>query len=138
MPLTTPAELDPDYELTYRVVAMPADSNYRGDIFGGWLMSQVDIAGSIIGVRAARGRIATVAVKEFRFLAPVLIGDLVSCYARAHAIGRTSITVDVQVYVSRSRRGKADVFRVAEACITYVALNDEGRPRNISATPEAE
>lgn len=125
-------------ELTYRVVAMPADTNAYGDIFGGWLMSQVDIAGSIIGVRDAAGRIATVAVKEFRFHAPVLVGDLVSCYARPHQIGRTSITVDVQVYVSRSRSGKVTILRVAESMITYVALDNNGRPREIAARQPKE
>ena len=82
-------------ELTYRVVAMPADTNAFGDIFGGWLMSQVDIAGSILALREAEGRVATVAVKEFRFLAPVAVGDLISCYAEVQRRGQTSITVHV-------------------------------------------
>ena len=116
--------------LTYRVVAMPADTNGAGDIFGGWLMAQVDLAGSILAFQAAAGRIATVAVNEFRFLRPVLVGDLVSCYARLRYLGKTSVQIGVEVEVERMR--EPGVSRhVAEATLTYVALTPEGRPRRI-------
>ena len=117
-------------ELTYRVVAMPADTNAYGDIFGGWLMSQIDIAGSILAIRRAEGRVATVAVKEFRFLAPVAVGDLVSCFAEIRKVGKSSITVHV---VAEACRQLAENVRqvVADATIVYVALGDNGRPRHI-------
>ena len=103
-------------ELTYRVVAMPADTNAYGDIFGGWLMSQIDIAGSIVAIRRAAGRVATVAVKEFRFLAPVAVGDLVSCYAEIREIGRTSITVHVIAEACRQLDAHAEHI-VADATL---------------------
>lgn len=116
-------------EPALRVVPMPSDANFNGDIFGGWIMSQVDIAGSIPAVRRARGRVTTVAVNSFVFKQPVLIGDLVSFYADIVRVGRTSITVDVQVYAQR--RYMLDVVKVTEAALTYVALDDDGRPRPI-------
>jgi acyl-CoA thioesterase YciA len=128
MPLERPAALDASYELTYRVAAMPADTNYRGDIFGGWIMSQVDIAGSVLAVRETRGRVATVAVQQFQFLAPVLVGDLVSCYARVERVGNTSITIHVEVYAAR-QFDDPQLHRVAESTMTYVALDEHGRPR---------
>ncbi len=117
-------------ELTYRVVAMPADANAYGDIFGGWLMSQVDIAGSILAIRAAEGRVATVAVKEFRFLAPVAVGDLISCYTEVRRRGQSSITVHVVAEACR----QLDAHRVnvvADATLVYVALTEDGRPRHL-------
>lgn len=131
MPIDRPAELTSDYELTYRVAAMPADTNYKGDIFGGWIMSQVDIAGSVLAVRETQGRVATVAVKEFRFIAPVLVGDLVSCYAIVTATGKTSITIHIEVYAAPQAQNPT-LSRVAEATIAYVALDDAGKPRNFS------
>lgn len=133
MPLNRPEALDEDYELTYRVVAAPADTNYRGDIFGGWLMAQVDVAGSILAVREASGRVATVAIKEFRFLAPVKVGDLVSCYGRIEAVGKTSVSVHMEVYAVQ----QPDDFTlrpVAEATLVYVALDERGRPRAVNPT----
>jgi acyl-CoA thioesterase YciA len=117
-------------ELTYRVVAMPADANAYGDIFGGWLMSQVDIAGSILAIREAEGRVATVAVKEFRFLAPVAVGDLISCYTEVRRRGQSSITVHVVAEACR----QLDAHRVnvvADATLVYVALTEDGRPRHL-------
>jgi acyl-CoA thioesterase YciA len=111
-----------------RVVPMPADANQSGDIFGGWVMSQVDIAGSVPAARRARGRIATVAVNSFVFKQPVLIGDLVSFYAEITHVGRTSITVDVQVYAERNP-GKMICVKVTEASLTYVAVGLDRRPR---------
>jgi acyl-CoA thioesterase YciA len=121
-------------ELTYRVVAMPADTNAYGDIFGGWLMSQVDIAGSILAIREAEGRVATVAVKEFRFLAPVSVGDLVSCYAEIRRRGQTSITVHVVAEACRQLEANL-VNVVADATLVYVALGDNGRPRHLRELP---
>jgi acyl-CoA thioesterase YciA len=113
-----------------RVVPMPADSNQNGDIFGGWIMAQVDIAGGTIAGRLARGRVATVAVKEFVFKEPVQIGDLVSFYADVVRVGTTSITVDVQVYAER-RPSDPTVVKVTEATLTYVAIDAQGRPRPV-------
>ena len=121
-------------ELTYRVVAMPADTNAYGDIFGGWLMSQVDIAGSILAIRKAEGRVATVAVKEFRFLSPVAVGDLIRGYAELRQIGRTSLTVHVVAEACRQLEANG-THVVADATLVYVALGDDGRPRHIHEFP---
>ncbi len=123
------AELPKGREVVLRVVPMPSDANYTGDIFGGWIMSQVDIAGSIPALRLARGRVATVAVNSFTFKQPVLIGDLVSFYADIVRVGRTSITVDVEVYAQR--RTLHEAVKVTEATLTYVAVDDQRRPRPV-------
>jgi acyl-CoA thioesterase YciA len=122
--------LPTDCEPSLRVVPMPADANPTGDIFGGWIMSQVDVAGSIPALRVARGRIATVAVNSFVFKQPVLIGDLVSFYARVVKVGRTSITVDVEVFAQRGMPEEVTV-KVTEATLTYVAVDRERKPRPI-------
>jgi len=119
-------------EPTLRVVPMPADENQSGDIFGGWIMSQVDIAGSIAAVRIARGRVATVAVNSFQFKQPVLVGDVVSFYAEVVRVGRTSITVNVEVYAQR-RPEREEVVTVTEATLTYVAIDDKRQPRVVTA-----
>ncbi|MEY6433269.1 acyl-CoA thioesterase [Thioalkalicoccus limnaeus] len=106
---------------------MPADTNAYGDIFGGWLMSQADIAGSTVAIQVAKGRVATVAVKEFRFVAPVLVGDLVNLYARLVRIGRTSISVEVEAWAQREP-DPASRHRVATSVLTYVAVGPDGRP----------
>ncbi|HEY2862381.1 MAG TPA: acyl-CoA thioesterase [Casimicrobiaceae bacterium] len=126
---TSPATL-PDTQPALRVVPMPADANQNGDIFGGWVMSQVDIAGSIPASRRARGRVATVAVNSFVFKEPVLIGDVVSFYAHITREGRTSITVAVEVY---AQRNPTDVIcvKVTEANLTYVAVAADRRPRTL-------
>jgi acyl-CoA thioesterase YciA len=111
-----------------RVTPMPADANFHGDIFGGWIMSQVDIAGSVPASRRARGRIATVAVNSFVFKEPVLMGDLVSFYATIEKTGRTSITVSVEVYAQRNPDEEITV-KVTEASLTYVAVGPDRRPR---------
>ena len=123
---TLPAAREP----TLRVVPMPSDANYTGDIFGGWIMSQVDIAGSIPAIELAQGRVATVAVNSFVFRQPVMIGDVVSFYAKVVRVGRTSITVDVEVYARR--RALLEVVKVTEATLTYVAVDDERRPRPVN------
>src|SRR5215510_9897615 len=119
-------------EPTLRLVPMPADANQSGDIFGGWIMAQVDIAGSVAAVRVARGRVATVAVNSFLFKQPVFIGDLVSLYAEVVRIGRTSITVNVEVYAQR-RPEREQVVKVTEATLTYVAVDESRQPRVVSA-----
>ena len=124
------ATLPPGREPTLRVVPMPSDANYTGDIFGGWIMSQVDIAGSIPAIELAKGRVATVAVNSFVFKQPVMIGDVVSFYARVVRVGRTSITVDVEVYARR--RALLEVVKVTEATLTYVAVDEQRRPRPVN------
>ncbi|MEP7275955.1 MAG: acyl-CoA thioesterase [Betaproteobacteria bacterium] len=115
-----------------RVVPMPADANFHGDIFGGWIMSQVDIAGGVLAARRARGRVATVAVNSFVFKQPVLIGDVVSLFARIARVGRTSITVDVEVFAQRDPDKEVTV-KVTEACLTYVAVGPDRKPRTVPA-----
>ncbi|NBW00531.1 MAG: acyl-CoA thioesterase [Betaproteobacteria bacterium] len=120
----------PDSQLTLRVVPMPADANANGDIFGGWVMAQVDIAGSIIAVRRARGRVATVAVNSFQFKQPVSIGDLLSFWAREISVGKTSITVQVEVTAERNPENPITV-KVTDATLTYVAIDRSGSKRGI-------
>lgn len=118
----------PDREPALRVMPMPADANPNGDIFGGWVMSHVDVAGAVPALRRARGRVVTVAVNSFVFREPVLIGDVVSFYATITHVGRTSITVDVEVYAQRNFSDEITV-KVTEACLTYVAVDADRRPR---------
>ena len=120
----------PDREVTMRVMPMPADANHTGDIFGGWIMAQVDIAGAVPAMRVAQGRVATVAVNSFVFKQPVFVGDIVSLYADVVRTGRTSITVSVEVYAQH--RSAADAAKVTEAVLTYVAVDDNRRPRVVS------
>ncbi len=120
----------PQRQPTLRVAAMPSDANYTGDIFGGWLMGQVDIAGSIPAVHRARGRVATVAVNSFVFKQPIFVGDVVSFYTRIVKTGTTSITVDVEVYVQRDPENPT-CLKVTEATLTYVAVDDERKPRPV-------
>jgi acyl-CoA thioesterase YciA len=120
----------PNREPALRVVPLPADVNQNGDIFGGWVMSQVDIAGSIPAAARARGRVATVAVNSFVFKQPVMIGDVVSFYTAITRVGRTSITVDVEVYAQRNP-GDVICVKVTEASLTYVAVGLDRRPREL-------
>ena len=122
--------LPKDKEPTLRLVPMPSDTNAAGDIFGGWIMSQVDIAGSIVAHRAANGRVVTVAVNEFQFHQPVYVGDLVSCYAEVVKTGRTSLTIFVEVFAER-RRGIEECIKVTEATLTFVAIDESGQPRPV-------
>ena len=115
---------------TLRVMPMPADANQNGDIFGGWIMAQVDVAGGVAAGRVARGRVATVSVNSFVFKQPVQIGDVLSLYADVVRVGNTSITIDVQVYAERGRE-EARVVKVTEATLTYVAIDLQGRPRPV-------
>ncbi len=131
MPATAaPLQLPKDRMPALRVVPMPADANHNGDIFGGWIMAQVDIAGGTVAGRVARGRVATVAVNQFVFKEPVQIGDVLSLYATVVRIGKTSITVDVEVYAERGREDPK-VVRVTEAVLTFVAIDQNGRPRPV-------
>ena len=117
-------------EAVLRVVPMPADANQHGDIFGGWIMSQVDIAGGVMAARRARGRVATVAVNAFTFKQPVLIGDVVSFYADIVRVGNTSITVNVEVYAQRNP-SDIETVKVTEATLTYVATGSDRKPRSV-------
>jgi len=118
----------PQREPTIRVAAMPSDANYTGDIFGGWLMGQVDIAGSIPALHRAKGRVATVAVNSFVFKQPIFVGDVVSFYTRIVKVGNTSITVEVEVYAQRDP-AKPVCVKVTEATLTYVAVGEDRKPR---------
>lgn len=121
-----PANRIPDL----RVMPMPADANAHGDVFGGWIMSQVDIAGAVQAIRRANGRVATVAVNSFLFKHPVFVGDLLSFYADIVRVGRTSITVFVEVYAQRNRL-QDECVKVTEATLTYVATDEQRRPRPV-------
>ena len=120
----------PDKQPAIRVVAMPKDTNSGGSIFGGWIMSQVDIAGAVVALARAKGRVATVGVNSFEFHEPVFVGDLISCYADIIKVGRTSITVKVEVYAQRNPNNLQTV-KVTEAELTYVALDENRRPRQV-------
>lgn len=115
-------------EPTLRIVPMPSDTNHTGNIFGGWILSQVDIAGSIAALTRARGRVVTVAVNSVEFHEPVFVGDVISCYAEIVRIGRTSITVQVDVYAQRNPE-RVKCTKVTQAVLTFVAVDNEGRPR---------
>ncbi|MCU0803908.1 MAG: acyl-CoA thioesterase [Burkholderiales bacterium] len=129
--MSTAAQLPKGKEPVLRVVPMPADANQHGDIFGGWIMAQVDIAGGVLAARHARGRVATVAVNQFLFKQPVLIGDLLSFYAEIVRVGNTSITVNVEVYASRNPED-IEVVKVTEATLTYVATDGNRKPRPVA------
>ena len=126
----SPLQLPTDRQLVMRVMPMPADSNHNGDIFGGWIMAQVDRAGAVLPARLARGRIATVAVNQFVFKQAVSVGDLLSFYAKVERVGTTSITVNVEVYAERNP-ADLHVVKVTEANLTYVAIDSQGKPRAV-------
>jgi len=125
----------PDRIPTLRVVPMPADSNMHGDVFGGWIMSQVDIAGGITASRRANGRVATVAVNSFLFKQPVYVGDVVTFYTEVIRIGNTSITVRVEVFAERVRQ-RGEIIKVTEATLSFVAIGADKKPRPVP--PEGE
>ena len=127
---STLKSLPVDMELVLKVIPMPADCNANGDIFGGWVMAQCDLAGSVIPARYAKGRMATVAVNEFVFKQPVRLGDILSFYSKLVRVGRTSITVTVEVFAERFK-AQGEYIKVTEATFTYVAIDDNGRPRPI-------
>jgi len=122
--------LPQDRELVLKVIPMPADTNGNGDIFGGWVMAQVDLAGSVLPARYVRGRMATVAVNQFIFKQPVRVGDILSFFSHVTRVGNTSITVQVEVFAERfSAQGQ--YVKVTEASLTYVAIDKDGKPRAI-------
>jgi acyl-CoA thioesterase YciA len=127
---TTTTTLPTDAELVLKVIPMPADCNANGDIFGGWVMAQVDLAGAVLPARYVQGRIATVAVNEFVFKQPVKVGDILSFFSRIARIGNTSITVTVEVFAERiSQQGS--YLKVTQANVTYVAIDPQGKPKTI-------
>ena len=135
--MSEPVPRDPrpqDIQPSIRTLAMPADTNPNGDIFGGWLMSQMDVAGGTYAYHRAGGRVATVAVDAMSFHLPVYVGDEVSCYCRTHRIGTTSIAVEVETWVRRHRGGAIE--KVTEGIFTFVAIDDQGRPRSVPELPE--
>lgn len=122
-------ETEPKGELAIRTVAMPADTNPNGDIFGGWVLSQMDMAGGMIATRRAHGRVATVAIATMSFHRPVFVGDEVSCYGEITKVGNTSITIKVESWVRRGRGG--DPLKVTEGLFTFVAIGEDRRPRKV-------
>ena len=127
---STQSQLPADQELVLKVIPMPADCNANGDIFGGWVMAQVDLAGAVLPARLVRGRMATVAVNEFIFKQPVRVGDILSFFSQVVRLGNTSVTVKVEVYAERINR-QGEYVKVTEANSTYVAIDEQGRPRPI-------
>jgi acyl-CoA thioesterase YciA len=126
-------QLPTDTELVLKVIPMPRDCNANGDIFGGWVMAQVDLAGAVVPARYVDGRMATVAVNQFVFKQPVRVGDILSFFASVTRIGTTSITVQVEVYAERFR-AQGRYIKVTEASLTYVAIDDFGKPQKIIKT----
>ena len=120
----------PTGELVIQTVAMPADANAYGDIFGGWLLSQMDVGGAVLAHQRAHNRVATVAIDKLTFMKPVYVGDLVCCYAKTFKTGHSSITIQLQVFASRMRIGAHE--QVAEGLFTFVAIDDNGRPKSIN------
>ena len=123
-------QLPTDQELVLKVIPMPGDCNANGDIFGGWVMANVDLAGAVVPARYAGGRMATVAVNEFVFKHPVRVGDILSFFAKMTRIGRTSMTVKIEVYAERFGT-QGEYAKVTEASLTYVAIDEHGKPREV-------
>ncbi|MBT3305570.1 MAG: acyl-CoA thioester hydrolase YciA [Alphaproteobacteria bacterium] len=124
------SENGPKGELAIRTLAMPADANPHGDIFGGWLISQMDIAGGVTANARAHGRVATIAVTGFTFHKPVMVGDVVCCYADIQKTGRTSITIGIEAWALR-RNESRDRLKVTEGVFTFVAIDEDGKPRPV-------
>jgi acyl-CoA thioesterase YciA len=123
-------QLPTDQELVLKVIPMPGDCNANGDIFGGWVMANVDLAGAVVPARYAGGRMATVAVNEFVFKHPVRVGDILSFFAKMTRVGRTSMTVKIEVYAERFGT-QGEYAKVTEASLTYVAIDEHGKPREV-------
>jgi acyl-CoA thioesterase YciA len=119
----------PQGELTIRTLAMPVDTNPNGDIFGGWLVSQMDIAAGVLAKKISQGRAATVAINSMSFLLPVHVGDMVSCYVALDKLGKTSMTISVEVW--REILSSGDIHRVTEGSFVFVAIDDAGTPRQV-------
>lgn len=134
----TVKQVEPNGDLLLRTMAMPADTNPNGDIFGGWLMAQMDIAAGILAKEIAGGRVVTVAVDKIIFRKPVKVGNVVCCYGRCTRVGTTSMTIDIEVWVKPVlEHHGGDRYMVTEAVFTYVAIDDEGRPRKVGASQAA-
>jgi acyl-CoA thioesterase YciA len=129
-PAAVGVQLPTDQELVLKVIPMPGDCNANGDIFGGWVMAHVDLAGAVVPARYAGGRMATVAVNEFVFKHPVRVGDILSFFAKLTRIGRTSITVKIEVFAERFG-SQGEYTKVTEALLTYVAIDENGKPREV-------
>lgn len=126
-----PYTKDPNGKLILRTLAMPSDTNANGDIFGGWIMSQMDLGGAILAKELAKGRVVTVTVDKMIFHLPISVGDVVCCYGTLVRVGRTSMQVKVEVFIKQVYEGNRERFRVTEALFTYVAIDKNGRPREI-------
>ncbi len=124
-----PESTQPHGELVIRTIAMPADTNANGDIFGGWLMSQMDLGAAIVAKNISHSRVTTVAVDGMVFHNPVYVGDIVNCHARLLKVGRTSMRIDIEAWVQRGKDG--ELLKVTEGIFTYVAINDQGRPHPV-------
>lgn len=124
-----PPPAAPKGDLVIRTIAMPADTNSNGDIFGGWLLSQMDLGGAVFACNLAHSRVATVAIEAMSFIHPVLVGDIVTCFASLQSIGRTSMKIDLEAWVQRHTDGS--LHRVTEGLFTYVAIDEAGRPRPV-------
>ena len=124
----------PRGELTLRTLAMPADVNVNGDIFGGWVLSQMDIAAGIVGGTRAQGRVATVAIDAMKFIRPVHVGDVLCIYARVDRVGRTSMAIALEAWALRGRWGARE--KVTEGVFTFVAIDEDGRPRVVPKAPD--
>ena len=129
-------ELPKNEQPVLRLIPMPADTNAHGTIFGGWVMAQVDLAGSVPAYERAQGAVVTIAVNSFQFKEAVFVGDLVSFYARVIRTGRSSITVDVEVFAQRGRDARTAVVKVTEAQLTYVAVDAQRKPRALPGAPD--
>ncbi len=132
-PRHTLKHLPQDQDLVMRIIPMPSDCNVNGDIFGGWVMAQVDLAGAVMAWRIVKGRLATVAVNEFVFKEPVMAGDLLSFFSKVEHLGNTSVTVSVEVF-SEQLHNQGEYRKVTQASLTYVAIDAHGRPRSIQKT----
>ena len=123
------SEAQPRGDLTIRTIAMPADTNANGDIFGGWVMSQMDMAGGVAGVERAFGRVVTIAVEAMTFIRPVKVGDVLCVYTQVESIGRTSMKIHIEAWARRFRTHRRE--KVTDATFTFVAIGEDGRPRPI-------
>lgn len=128
---TNPQKQAPSGSLILRTLAMPSDTNANGDIFGGWIMSQMDMGGAILAKELAHGRVVTVSVDSMSFIRPVSVGDVVCCYGKCTKVGRTSLQVKVEVWIKKVAEGGKERFLVTEALFTFVAIDKNGKPRPI-------
>ena len=125
---------EPRGELTVRTIAMPRDTNANGDIFGGWVLSQMDQAGGIAGVERAQGRVVTIAVDAMTFIRPVKVGDVLCVYTQVESVGRTSMKIHIEAWARRFRTHARE--KVTDATVTFVAIDEEGRPRPVPPVGE--